>query len=482
MDRAKLESLDTATLVELVLRQTERIAELGGQLADMERRFEELERRSMRGAAPFARPEGKRSAAPKRPGRKGGHEGACRVCPPEEAIDCRIEAPLTQCPHCGEALKPETDEILEQTLIEAPLACPQVIRLTTHRNRCCGCRRQVASTHPLQVSKASGAAGTHLGPRALALAASLNKGLGLTMRSTCRVLRDLAGISLSPGGLSQALARMAGRLGPLYDGLIEAVKAAPVLHTDETSWWVGGSGASLWVLTNRAGTVYCVVPSRSRGEAAALVGDYQGILVSDCLNIYDDLTSRQHKCYAHHLKAIGKALDDPRVRASPYLQELRGLLVGALQPASRVVPPGDRCAMALKSEMACLPADLVAHMRRSLDAAADHLLGSPRTWLNAGPDAASVEEKLRQRLKKQRDHLFTFLDHEAVDATNNLAERQLRPAVVSRKLSCGNKTERGARTWQVLASLAATCRQTGVPFPDFLIPKLVLDPSLAQAR
>ena len=79
--------------------------------------------------------------------------------------------------------------------------------------------------------------------------------------------------------------------------------------------------------------------------------------------------------------------------------------------------------------------------RDPLEANADRLLGLPRTEAHAGADAAPAEEKLRRRLRKQCDHLFTFLDHEAVDATNNLAERQLRPAVISRKLSCGNKTE-----------------------------------------
>jgi hypothetical protein len=64
----------------------------------MERRFEELERRASRGAAPFARPESKRSPSPKRPGRKGGHVGACRIRPPEETVDRRIEAPLTVSP------------------------------------------------------------------------------------------------------------------------------------------------------------------------------------------------------------------------------------------------------------------------------------------------------------------------------------------------------------------------------------------------
>lgn len=62
-------------------------------------------------------------------------------------------------------------------------------------------------------------------------------------------------------------------------------------------------------------------------------------------------------------------------------------------------------------------------------------------------------------------------------ATNNLAERQLRPAVIARKLSCGNKTLAGARRWETIASLAATCRQRGESFLDFLVGHLVLTPA-----
>jgi transposase len=473
MNRADLDSLDKDTLIEVVLRQAERIAaqdqhiaKLTAQLAEMGQRLAELERRSVRGAAPFGRPEEKRSPSPKRPGRKGGHKGMFRERPPDEEVNHWIDVPLEECPHCGDRLVAATDEVVEQTIIEVPPVRPEVIRLITHRNKCCGCGQQVCSSHPLQVSTASGAAGTHLGARALALAASLNKGFGLPMRKTCAVLRDLMGLALSPGGLAQALARMAGRLKAEDDALLEALKSEPVLHTDETSWFVGRPGFSLWVLTNEAGTCYRIVPSRSRATAEALMGDYQGVLVSDCLNIYDGLTPHQHKCYAHHLKEIGKALEDPRAKASAYLPELRGLLLAA---------------MALKVEAANLPADQLAKMRQTLEANADRLLGSERTQMQAG-EAASLEEKLRQRLLKQRDHLFTFLDHEAVSATNNLAERQLRPAVISRKLSCGNKTERGARTWEVLASLAATCRQTGTSFADFLKPRLALQPTTSPAR
>jgi transposase len=465
MNRAELESLDKASLVELALRQGQRIAELEARLADVERRFEELARLVVRGAAPFARPEGKRSTSPKPPGRKGGHKGSSRRPHTDAEVDQRIEVPLEHCPRCGGALAAQTDEAVEQTLIEAPVVKALIIRLVTHRNRCACCGIKCASTHPLQVSTATGAAGVHLGPRALALAAELNKGMGLTMRRTCQVLRELLGISLSPGGLSQALARVADRMAPHYEGLLANLKAGPVLHADETSWWVAGKGASLWVLTSPAATLYRVVASKTRAQAEALMGGYQGVLVSDCLNLYDDLTPTQHKCYAHHLKIIGKALEDPRTRGSPWLKHLRGLLVGA---------------MVLKSERGSLPSDQVADMRAALSASAERLLAWPRN--NPADQAAPVEEKVRLRLRKQQDHLFTFLDHDAVPATNNLAERQLRPAVISRKLSCGNKTEAGARTWQILASLAATCRQNGQAFADFLAPNLALKPLHTAAR
>ncbi len=48
-----------------------------------------------------------------------------------------------------------------------------------------------------------------------------------------------------------------------------------------------------------------------------------------------------------------------------------------------------------------------------------------------------------------------------MDATNNLAEREVRPAVIARKLSAGNRTDEGADTHSVLASVLRTCRRQG---------------------
>src|SRR5881296_276095 len=75
--------------------------------------------------------------------------------------------------------------------------------------------------------------------------------------------------------------------------------------------------------------------------------------------------------------------------------------------------------------------------------------------------------------------ICSFLERVEVPATNNLAERQLRPAVIARKISCGNKTEKGARAWAVLASLAATCQQKGKSFIQFVAESVLLQPTRA---
>lgn len=424
------------------------LRECQAQLQECQAELQQLQEEQRRGSiAPFRREAAVSPKALKRPGRKPGHRGQWRRSPAAAATDEHIEVALMACPECGEALPLEGQRAVEQTILEVPVIQPRVICLRTYRSECGHCQQKVSSTHPLQVSSAMGAAGTHLGPRALGLAAALNKDLKLSMRKSCRILQEMFGIELSPGGLAQALERVATSLKGAYDENLENLRQSQVIHTDETGWWVGGPGYTLWVFTNQETTYYRVVEHRDRATAKAILSDdFQGVLVSDCLSIYDGLDGVQQKCYAHHLKALSKALKTEVGQGSSYLLELRALLHSAL--VLKRLAPDLKPAQQQRS-------------RDFLETRFAQLLAQPRP-----PDTPQgrQEEKIRQRLDKQQDHLLTFLDFPAVDATNNLAERQLRPAVISRKLSCGNKTEKGATTWSVLASLAATCQQRGDSF------------------
>lgn len=414
----------------------ERIAQLEAQLA-------EAQRASLRQAAPFRLVPEKRSSTPKRPGRPAGYPGSCRPRPAQ--IDEEIQVELSACEHCGCQQWKEPREI-EQFIEEIPVQRPRVTRLRTYEATCSRCGEIATSRHPLQVSTATGAAAAHLGPRALAIAADLNKAKGLPMRKTCAVLRDHFGLSLSPGGLSQALTRVAHRAEPQYHQLQEQLHQVPAVHIDETSWWLGGVFHWLWVFTHPGGTFYWIDPRRNRAVVEHILGvNFAGILVSDCLSTYDFDHGVQQKCYAHHLKAIRHAKDIHPKQGEGFLCQIGACLKTALALGKR------------KAAGACanFPSEL-----KALETNVDLLL--------AIPCSEPSEEAVRQRLLKQRDHLFTFLLHDGVDPTNNLAERQLRPAVIARKISCGNKTTSGAHTFQILCSLAATCTQSGSSFIDLI--------------
>jgi hypothetical protein len=290
----------------------------------------------------------------------------------------------------------------------------------------------------------------------LALTAWLNKRLGMTTRSVCKLLQGLFGLKLTPGGLTQALDRVADKVQPAFDQLVTDLRGQSGVWVDETSWWVGGPGWWLWTFTSPDLTVYHVDTSRGRDVVLDMLGqDFQGVLTSDCLASYENLPYRMQKCYAHHLKAIAQANEK---EPSDYLLQLRGLL---------------HAAMFLQGYRGDLSPPEWAEKRQHLEDRADELL------LRTTPPAGAA--KVAERIRKRRRWLFTFLDAPALEATNNRAERALRPAVIARKLSCGNKTARGKRTWEILASLAATCYQRGQDFVSFLRPMLALA-SPAPAR
>jgi transposase len=428
-------------------RLKEQLQALQASHQKLEQTLCEWQRQAHRSAAPFRRVQTERSAPPGRPGRPKGHLGSFRPAPAH--VDEVIQVPLESCPHCGGPVCAQRPRV--QYIEEIPEVRPRVSKLTTEQGWCAHCQREVYSTHPLQTGRAGGAAAAQLGPRALALACDLNKAKGLSLRQTTAILAEHFALKLTPGALAQLVQRVGRKLQPEYERMALELRQSPVVHADETSWWVGGPGWWLWVFATAQRTLYVVIRSRAAAVPRAVLGPaFGGVLVSDCLAIYDELNPLQQKCYSHHLKALSQALE---VAASDYLLQVQALL---------------RTALWLKALQGPAPAERFALCRNTLQARAHALLATPR--------APALEEKVRRRLWKQRDHLFTFLERVEVPATNNLAERQLRPAVIARKISCGNKTPKGALAWAILASVAATCRQSARSVVHLISSQIRLQP------
>ncbi len=69
----------------------------------------------------------------------------------------------------------------------------------------------------------------------------------------------------------------------------------------------------------------------------------------------------------------------------------------------------------------------------------------------------------------RKEHLWTFLEVEGIEPTNNTAERTLRPAVIYRKLSFGTQSSRGSRHLERILTVSETCRLQNRNAYEYLI-------------
>jgi len=141
-------------------------------------------RASKRQAAPHSR--GRLKGCPKRPGRKPGRKyGRQARRPVPTRVDEEIPVPLPeQCPDCGGQVNYESTEAQFQ---EEVVRRTVVRRFDIDVGSCQKCHRRVQGRHPLQTSDAVGVGAVQLGLEALALAAILNKQMGLSLGHTQQV-------------------------------------------------------------------------------------------------------------------------------------------------------------------------------------------------------------------------------------------------------------------------------------------------------
>jgi transposase len=419
-------------------RQARLIEELRAEVEGLKKELEESRRAGKRQAAPFSK--GPPKPYPKRPGRKPGHPPSHRAAPPPEQVDCTVEVPLpAHCPECRAPLDDAPVAVHDQYQIDLPEPKPVVTRYRVPVTRCPACYRRVQGRHPDQTSDALGSAAVQFGPRLLGFAADLKHRIGASYRKCSSVLLTLTGLVVTSAALVRSGHRLRRLAQPSYDRLVEAARSSAVQHVDETGWKIGGRSAWLWVFADEHATLYRIRRSRGHEVVVEVLGeDYQGVLVSDCFLAYDPLNFTKSKCSAHLLKRCSEVEQSKSRGAVRFSRRVAALL---------------RRAMALKRRRGTISDHGYAVLRGKVHAELDRLLAGRYT----DPDNA----RLAKLLRKHRGSVLRFLDHDEVDATNNLAEREGRPAVIARKLSAGNRTEAGAQTHAVLASVFRTYRRQG---------------------
>lgn len=404
-------------------------------MAKLEARIAILERQLGSG------PQGPRAATlvsktpapePTKPGRPAGHEGASWSVPSELPVEI-VDLKLKSCPECGGRLSRWRGH-QEHFVLDLPPIQPVLHNFRHEQAWCRRCKQVVRSPRALDEPPSG-----HLGPRLLALAAELKTRAGMPFGKIAELFVQF-GITVTPGALSSCVRRVAQWLQPCHDGLLAEVRAAPIVHADETSWPIRGRLAWLWAAVTERVTAFRVASSRSARDALALLGaKHDRVVVRDSYSAYNKIAGEHQLCFAHPLREAKEAA----AYGDPAAKRLQARLQAIFREAEIVNEARDTLA----------PAVLAGEIRR-----VERQLGN----LTKGRSANPAVTHLKKRLARDKDGLLTFLRHPGVEPTNNRVERPIRPAVVVRERSGGSRSDAGAQAHAVITSVASSKDHFGV--------------------
>jgi len=406
-------------------------------------------------------PRSLRGKTGQRPGGQPGHPGrtlALRATP-----DALVTHAPVACARCGHAFAPEAPAALvaaeRRQVFERP---PLALVCTEHRvaeRVCAGCGTSSRGAFPPEARST-----VQYGPGVLALGVYLTTQHLLPVARAAEVLGVLVGQRVSPATLAAAEARGAAALAPVAARVRAGLAAGPVMHLDETGFFVGdGPGPMrrwwLHVVCTPTLTHYAADPHRGTKAHAAvgLLPAYAGTAVHDGYASYFTHAGCTHALCGVHL-----------------LRELAGL--AEPQPDGR---PGARWAAAFKRALltmkgaadraraagaAALPRPALARYRRRYGAllAAGEAAEPPPTRGRPGwKPRRSPGGQLLYRLRRDQDAVLRFLTDLRVPFDNSEAERDLRMMKVEQKVSGGFRTPAGAHTFCTLRGYLSTARKQG---------------------
>ena len=406
------------------------------QVTTLTKRVEELEARLRKNSgnsnkppssdSPFAKPgtrDGKPPSGKKR-GAKPGHKGhRQQFLTPTQIVDVVPDACSCGCRSLG-APDPEPFYIHQE------IGLPDIQMIVTHfrlfKARCRNCGKVVAAAPPVGHR-------TGYDPRLSALIAMFSGVCGDSRETVQETLGSVFGAPISLGGIQRVVDRASAAIKPVYDEIGSQVRTAPVAFVDETPWYNRHKLRWLWTMTNQKAAWFMVHQNRSEEAFQKLIGDFQGILVSDNYGVYRKWMNLRQACIAHYIRRARNLAErgdpEPAHFGKRLLVELSLLCRWAKEEPSQ-------------------------GQWRAFIARFMHLI-------RAHQDRDGEAGKFARLLLAEMDALYVFIEEKGVEPTNNRAERALRPGVMYRKRSLGTQSEKGDRWIERILSLRQTCRIQG---------------------
>jgi transposase len=369
-----------------------------------------------------------------KPGGQPGHTPHQRVLVPVEQVDKVIPCKPHQCRRCGELLTGNDPEPWRHQVVELPLVRPHITEYQRHRLRCRGCGLTTCGELP------AGIAPVCYGPRLASAVALCTSGYRMSKRMVVSLCREVLGIDLSLGEVSQIEQTVTNAIAPAVEEAAVYVQSCD-LNIDETPWKERGKRRTLWTLVTTHLSVFTITTGRSVAVLREIVGEwYSGFLTSDRAKVYDSYLLRKRQlCLAHLCRDFQAMID----REGPGKAVGEALLehLHVLFAWWHWVRDGTWQRSTLQSHVQTLRASFKLELEWGTQ--------------NACPKTAATCRELLLR----EAAIWTFVRVEDIDPTNNSAERSLRPAVLWRKVSFGTQSERGSRFVASMLTVLLSCQQ-----------------------
>ena len=436
---------------------------LATELASLRERIGRSSRNSSKPPSsdgPGFKPPARRKGSGRKRGGQPGHPGTGPELLPIERVDEVIDHHPDACRRCGTLLEGEDSNPLRHQVIEIPPITPVVIEHRLHRLVCPCCSTSTCATLPADVEASP------YGPRLSSLVGLLGSVFPLSFSKTQALLDQLLGVEISRGAIAKVRERLSAALArPMQEALAFA-RQQPVAYVDETGAPTGNADGNnptgkrgwQWVMVTAVVTVFIQGLSRSTAAAIELLGSsFGGIVVSDRFSAYNHLPTQQRQlCWAHLIRDL-TAIAERTGASAEFGAQLLGLQQQLFDHWHRY-KDGTIDWPAL--QQSCRP------IRQAFEATLQQVVELGAQRRERTPWASTV--RTCRKLLKVTGALWTFLEIEGIEPTNNAAERALRQSVIQRKISHGVQSTKGAICRSRLLTVTTSLRQQGRDVWQFL--------------
>jgi transposase len=415
------------------LNKQQKINELEEEIVSLKAKLRYQERTAKEGFFGSSTPSSKIPVKPNsqkeyqrnRGGGKPGHQGHGRASICQEDADKVEEIRIGDtCPDCGTTL--ENKGTKTRTVMDCQPIKMKRILYHLERKHCPKCKKLISARPPGVLAKCL------YSNQLLAYVAIQHYIYGNTLGQ----IEKQTGIGYS--SLVDAMHQLAGILKDVPESLIEAYRSAAVKHADETGWRTDGQNGYSWLFCTNETSIYRFRRSRSATVTKEVFGDkpLPGVLVVDRYNGYNKMPSEIQYCYAHLLRTVKDLEKDfpENAEIKSFVEALAPQLANAI--SLRTLDITDKH---FKKQAAKIKEAIIEITNRQ----AKH----PAIW------------KIQNIFREKADRLYHWADDRTVPADNNLAERELRPLVIARKISFGSQSENGAKTRETLMTVLHTLRK-----------------------